>query len=85
MQHWPALMKYLDNLAAQFAKAGEDMTKWSTPYGDWVPAGPKVGWSLCLVMRGIVVNLQPRRVVGLPSACVLESRYIRTRAYVTHV
>lgn len=46
-QHWGPLLMYFDDLDAQFQHASRDFTKWKTPYGDWVPAGPKVSDQLC--------------------------------------
>ena len=35
-EHYPSLLDYLQNLAAQVAAAG-GLVNWPTPYGDWVP------------------------------------------------
>lgn len=58
-------MLYMSNLAEQLKNAGGHINQWKTPYGDWVPAGPKVANELCTGFS-YIVNL--RQMVELATA-----------------
>ena len=62
---WGVLSSYFDNLASQFQKAEGNFQKWNTPYGDWVPAGPKVANQLCTGFNYIV---NARQMIELATA-----------------